>query len=180
MVTIDNVITKVSEDLNIDREQVDLVCKSVFQNTKNIMQTDNTKDILFNELFKFKLKNKFKPMKKIYYTNRSNCTYFGEAILCENVVGDIDTLPNESHGIDTIRVAPDDVEIVYKTNGAEKRITAEKGDLIIAFYDQKHIKNRIVTVKSKEWLENIQSWHDTHDKQIADVEVEAYKSDAVC
>ena len=119
-------------------------------------------------------------MKKIYYTNRANCTYFGEAVMCENEVGSIDTLPNETHGIDTIRVAPDDVEIVYKTNGVEKRITAEKDDLIIAFYDNKYIKNRIVIVKSKEWLENIQSWHKLHDKQIADLETEACESDAAC
>lgn len=119
-------------------------------------------------------------MKKIYYTNRANCTYFGEAVICENEVDNINTLPNESHGIDTIKVAPDDAEIIYKTNGVEKRITAEKDDLIIAFYDSKYIKNRIVVVKSKEWLENIQSWHETHDKQIADLETEACESDAAC
>ena len=119
-------------------------------------------------------------MKKIYYTNRANCTYFGEAVMCENEVGNIDTLPNETHGIDTIRVAPDDVEIVYKTNGVEKRITAEKNDLIIAFYDNKYIKNRIVIVKSKEWLENIQSWHDMHDNKLVNLATEEYGTDAAC
>ena len=68
MITLDDVIKQVSKNLNVDREIVNAVCKHVFQQTVNIMKSDDTSDILFNEAFKFKLKRRFKEDKTRQYT----------------------------------------------------------------------------------------------------------------
>ena len=67
MIDIENVIDEVYKNLNLDRETVSIVCKHVFIDTVDIMKSDDTKDILFNKLFKFKLKTRFKNNKKQQY-----------------------------------------------------------------------------------------------------------------
>ena len=67
MIDINNVIKEVSNKLNIDEQIVDVVCKHPFKQTVDLMKGDNTKDILFNTLFKFKLKTRFKNNKKQKY-----------------------------------------------------------------------------------------------------------------
>lgn len=68
MITIDDVIKQVSKNLNIDKDTVNVVCKHVFQQTVDIMKSDDTSDILFNEMFKFKLKRRFKENKNRQYS----------------------------------------------------------------------------------------------------------------
>ena len=68
MITIDDVIKQVSKNLNIDKDTVNIVCKHVFQQTVDIMKSDDTSDILFNEMFKFKLKRRFKENKNRQYS----------------------------------------------------------------------------------------------------------------
>ena len=48
MISIDNVVKEVSKRLNLDRELVEIVCKHPFQQTVEIMKSDDTSDILFN------------------------------------------------------------------------------------------------------------------------------------
>ena len=67
MVDIDDIIKEVSKELNIDEQIVNTVCKHPFKQTVNLMKGDDTKDILFNTLFKFKLKSRFKTNKKQKY-----------------------------------------------------------------------------------------------------------------
>ena len=67
MIDINNVIKEVSNQLNIDEQIVDVVCKHPFKQTVDLMKGDDTKDILFNTLFKFKLKTRFKNNKKQKY-----------------------------------------------------------------------------------------------------------------
>ncbi len=67
MIDINNVIKEVSNKLNIDEQIVDVVCKHPFKQTVDLMKSDDTKDILFNTLFKFKLKTRFKNNKKQKY-----------------------------------------------------------------------------------------------------------------
>lgn len=68
MITLDDVIKQVSKNLDIDRDIVNVVCKHVFQQTVDIMKSDDTSDILFNEMFKFKLKRRFKEDKNRQYS----------------------------------------------------------------------------------------------------------------
>lgn len=68
MITLDDVIKQVSKNLNLDRELVAEVCKHPFQETVKAMKSDDTSDILFNELFKFKLKKRYKENKQRQYS----------------------------------------------------------------------------------------------------------------
>lgn len=68
MITLEDVIKQVSKNLDIDKETVNTVCKHVFQQTVEIMKSDDTSDILFNEAFKFKLKRRFKEDKNRQYS----------------------------------------------------------------------------------------------------------------
>lgn len=68
MITLDDVIKQVSKNLDINRDIVNTVCKHVFQQTVDIMKSDDTSDILFNEMFKFKLKRRFKEDKNRQYS----------------------------------------------------------------------------------------------------------------
>ncbi len=67
MITLDDVIKEVSKNLNLDRELVAEVCKHPFRQTVDIMKSDNVSDILFNKLFKFKLKKRYKEDKQRQY-----------------------------------------------------------------------------------------------------------------
>jgi hypothetical protein len=68
MITLEDVIKQVSKNLNIDKETINTVCRHVFQQTVEIMKSDDTSDILFNEAFKFKLKRRFKEDKNRQYS----------------------------------------------------------------------------------------------------------------
>ena len=68
MISLDDVIKQVSKNLNLDRDLVATVCKHPFQQTVEIMKSDDTSDILFNELFRFKLKKRYKENKQRKYS----------------------------------------------------------------------------------------------------------------
>lgn len=68
MISIDDVIKEVSHNLNLDKEVVSVICKHPFLQTVEIMKSDRTEDILFNELFKFKLKKRYKENKQREYS----------------------------------------------------------------------------------------------------------------
>lgn len=71
MINIDDVTKEVSLNTGIDREIVSTVCKHVFLFTIEKMKDDNDiKDILFNQLFKFKLKRRFKENKTQKYSSK--------------------------------------------------------------------------------------------------------------
>ena len=69
MIDIEQVIKEVSERINVDKVIVEKVCKHVFDYTVNVMKDDeNIQSILFNKLFKFELKRRFKEDKTRKYT----------------------------------------------------------------------------------------------------------------
>lgn len=68
MIILEDVIKQVSKNLDIDKEIAGAVCKHVFQQTVEIMKSDDTSDILFNEAFKFKLKRRYKEDKNRQYS----------------------------------------------------------------------------------------------------------------
>lgn len=70
MIDLDKVIKEVSKRLNVDREIVAAVCKHAFQCTMNQMKSEDTRDILFNQAFKFKLKRRYKEDKQKQYSSK--------------------------------------------------------------------------------------------------------------
>lgn len=71
MITLEDVIKEVSKRLDVDKELVNVICKHPFLQTVEIMKSDNdTKDIMFNKLFKFKLKKRYKENKTKQYCSK--------------------------------------------------------------------------------------------------------------
>lgn len=71
MIDINDVTKLVSSRTGIDRDIVSTVCKHAFLFTLDKMKDDvDTKDILFNQLFKFKLKKRFKENKTQKYSSK--------------------------------------------------------------------------------------------------------------
>lgn len=71
MIDIEDVIKEVSKRTKIDKELVAVICKHPFLQTVELMKNDtNTQDILFNQLFKFKLKRRYKEDKSKPYTTK--------------------------------------------------------------------------------------------------------------
>ena len=69
MITIDEVIKEVSKNLNLDRDLVATVCKHPFEQTVELMKDPKaSQDILFNGLFRFKLKKRYKENKDREYS----------------------------------------------------------------------------------------------------------------
>lgn len=68
MTNINDVIKEVAKNLNLDRDVVNAICKHVFQETVNTMKSGDTSNILFNGLFKFKLKRRYKEDKQRQYS----------------------------------------------------------------------------------------------------------------
>lgn len=71
MIDLDKVIKEVAKRLDVDREIVNAVCKHAFKETVEIMKSeDDCRDILFNQLFKFKLKRRYKENKNQKYSSK--------------------------------------------------------------------------------------------------------------
>lgn len=71
MIEIDQIVKEVSTNTGIDREVVEKVCKHVFVSTVDIMKDDaDIRDILFNQLIKFKLKRRYKENKTQNYSSK--------------------------------------------------------------------------------------------------------------
>ena len=62
-----DVYRQLAKEFDMDEEQIRAICRSEFRYTSEIMKSNNTKNILFNNLFKFKLKPK-------YETNKTTCS----------------------------------------------------------------------------------------------------------
>lgn len=69
MIDIEKVVKEVANNLNLDKEIVDQICKHAFKTTVDIMKSEeDCRDILFNKLFKFKLKRRFNYNKTRKYS----------------------------------------------------------------------------------------------------------------
>lgn len=68
---LDDVCRKISKDLNLNFDIVRDIVMYQFRYTVNIMKDqEDTRDILFNKLFKFKLKSRFKENKNLKYNSK--------------------------------------------------------------------------------------------------------------
>lgn len=70
-VTFEEIIKLISGNTKIDYNTVNEVVKFHFKQVKNIMKDeDDIRDILFNNLFKFKLKTRYKDNKHLNYISK--------------------------------------------------------------------------------------------------------------
>lgn len=69
MMNIDKVCRQIAKDLNEDPNVVKQIIMHQFQFVVNVMKDeDDTKDVLINKLFRFKLKKRFKDNKQSNYS----------------------------------------------------------------------------------------------------------------
>lgn len=69
MVEIQQIAKQISKDTGIDKQLVESVCKFPFLFTVDVMKDENDyHSILFNKLFKFKLKHRFETDKTKNYS----------------------------------------------------------------------------------------------------------------
>lgn len=69
MTDIEKISKEISNKLNIDRDVVEDVCKFAFLFTTDVMKDEqDTHNILFNKLFKFSLKKRFREDKTKEYS----------------------------------------------------------------------------------------------------------------
>ena len=69
MLDINQIVKEVSKRTGIDKEVVDKVCKFPFIFTVDVMKDEmDTHSVLFNKLFKFKLKGRFAKDKTKQYS----------------------------------------------------------------------------------------------------------------
>ena len=69
MISIDKISKEVSKRLNLDEDLVKTICRHTFQCVVDTMKDEtDCRDILFNGLFKFKLKTRFKENKTRQYS----------------------------------------------------------------------------------------------------------------
>lgn len=71
MIELDKVIKEVSKRLDLDKDLVAAVCKHSFKCVVDQMKDEeDVRDILFNQLFKFKLKRRYKENKSKEYSSK--------------------------------------------------------------------------------------------------------------
>lgn len=69
MIEIDQIVKEIAKETGYDLETVDIVCKHAFKFTVEVMKDETDyRDILFNKLFRFKLKGRFKEDKTKQYS----------------------------------------------------------------------------------------------------------------
>lgn len=69
MMNIDKVCRQISKDLNEDPNVVKQIIMHQFQFVVDVMKDeDDTRDVLINKLFRFKLKKRFKDNKQSNYS----------------------------------------------------------------------------------------------------------------
>lgn len=60
--------------------------------------------------------------------------------------------------IDEIYIAKEDMLVSYKKNGKNVTVKADKGDIIISFYNEDHIEYPVVVIKNADWKANMVSY----------------------
>lgn len=95
-------------------------------------------------------------MKTLYLT--SNGTNI--CIDTENQTAEM--LDTEREAIARIYLAKEPMHIVYQAGLYKREMDVDTDDIIVTFYTDE-FKNRIIKVKSDEWVENLTSWRKAKD-----------------
>lgn len=139
-----------------DPETVKDVIQYVFKFTSDVMKDQNDQhDILFNGLFKFKLKPRFKKNKmKLLVTSYKTA----QPIVFDPETMDAAIYPYAREAINGIFLAKEEMKLRNtKRDGSVQEIDVKPGDILIKFYENTFPNNWIV-VNSKEWKENIEAY----------------------
>lgn len=79
--------------------------------------------------------------------------------------------------IDEIYIAKEDMLVSYKKNGKNVTVKADKGDIIISFYNEDHIEYPVVVIKNADWKANMVSYLKKQEAEKSKNLVQAQYSD---
>lgn len=79
--------------------------------------------------------------------------------------------------IDEIYIAKEDMLVSYKKNGKNVTVKADKGDIIISFYNEDHIEYPVVVIKNADWKANMVSYLKKQEAEKSKDLVQAQYSD---
>lgn len=99
------------------------------------------------------------------YTKRPVCIDFNKQT--------VETIAPFRCGIDECYIAPEDMEIRYKKNGKDVVLKADKGDVIVKFYDEDWIIYPVVVIKNKDWKENVLAYIKREEAKKNDAVIDA-------
>lgn len=85
----------------------------------------------------------------------------------------IDTIKPFRGSINDCYIAPEDLEIRYRKNGKDVVLKADKGDIIVTFYDEEWVTYPVVVIKNKDWKENVLNFIKKQEAKKSDDLVEA-------
>ncbi len=84
--------------------------------------------------------------------------YAKTPVLVDYTNNTIESYERIRSAIDDIYIAKEDMLVGYKKNGKNVTLKANKGDIIVTFYDEDFIENPVVIVKNADWKANMVSY----------------------
>lgn len=147
-----------------DPETVKDVIQYVFKFTSDVMKDQNDQhDILFNGLFKFKLKPRFKKNKMKLLVTSYKTT---QPIVFDPETMNTEICPCEREAIDRIFLVKEEMKFRNtKRDGSVQEVDVKPGDILIKFYENAFLNNWIV-VNSKEWRENLEAYNKRQEEAL--------------
>ena len=95
-------------------------------------------------------------MKTLYLTSN------GANICIDTENQTAEWIDSQREAIQRIYLAKEPMHIVYQAGSYKKEMDVDTDDIIVTFYTDE-FKNRIIKVKSDEWVENLTSWRKAKD-----------------
>lgn len=96
-------------------------------------------------------------MKNLFISNSSNIWIDTEDNSC-------DTLQSQRDAIQRIYLAQEPMHVTYQSGEYKREMDVKKDDLIITFYTN-DFENRMIVVKSEDWVNNIKKYN-KHEQEL--------------
>lgn len=103
--------------------------------------------------------------------------YAKTPVLVDYANNTIESYERTRSAIDDIYVAKEDILVGYKKNGKDVTVKANKGDIIVTFYNEDFIEYPVVVVKNADWKANMLSYFKKQEAEKAKDLVQAQYTD---
>lgn len=90
-------------------------------------------------------------MKTLYISNNANVLFDAEENTCSS-------METQREGIQRIYLAEEPMHVVYSSGEYKREVDVKKDDIVITFYSD-DFKERMIVVKSKEWVNNFKAYN---------------------
>lgn len=103
--------------------------------------------------------------------------YAKTPVLVDYANNTIESYERTRSAINDIYVAKEDILVGYKKNGKDVTVKANKGDIIVTFYNEDFIEYPVVVVKNADWKANMLSYFKKQEAEKAKDLVQAQYTD---